>query len=81
MLEDPHTEDLFDRWQNSVDDEERLNLMKAAGQYMYEQSATMPLGFLFAEFGINPNVIAEYSVNNSYFGGMKGHEYTRVVRK
>jgi ABC-type transport system substrate-binding protein len=80
MLEDPHTEDLFDRWQNSVDEEERLNLMKAAGQYMYEQSATMPLGFLFAEFGINPNVIAEYSVNNSYFGGMKGHEYTKVVR-
>ena len=81
MLEDPHTEDLFDRWQNSVDEEERLNLMKSAGQYMYEQSATMPLGFLFAEFGINPNVIAEYSVNNSYFGGMKGHEYTKVVRK
>ena len=81
MLEDPHTEDLFDRWQNSVDEAERLDLMTAAGQYMYEQSATMPLGFLFAEFGINPEVIAEYSVNNSYFGGMKGHEYTRVVRQ
>ena len=35
---------------------------------MYEQNAAMPLGFLFAEFGINPNIIAEYSVNNSYFG-------------
>ena len=55
--------------------------MKEAGQYMYEQNATIPLGFLFAEFGINPEVIAEYSVNNSYFGGMKGHEYTRVVRR
>ena len=81
MYEDPFTEDLFSRWQSSVDDEERLNLMKEAGQFMYEQNATMPLGFLFAEFGINPEVIAEYSVNNSYFGGMKGHEYTRVVRK
>ncbi len=80
MYEDPHTEDLFSKWQSSVDDEERLNLMKEAGQYMYEQNATIPLGFLFAEFGINPNVIAEYSVNNSYFGGMKGHEYTKVVR-
>ena len=81
MYENPFTEDLFSRWQSSVDDEERLNLMKEAGQYMYEQNATIPLGFLFAEFGINPKVIAEYSVNNSYFGGMKGHEYTQVVRK
>ena len=81
MYEDPVTEDLFSRWQSSVDETERLNLMKEAGQYMYEQNATIPLGFLFAEFGINPEVIAEYSVNNSYFGGMKGHEYTRVVRK
>ena len=81
MYEDPFTEDLFSRWQSSVDDEERLNLMKEAGQHMYDQNATIPLGFLFAEFGINPEVIAEYSVNNSYFGGMKGHEYTRVVRK
>ncbi len=81
MYEDPHTEDLFSRWQSSVDETERLNLMKEAGQYMYEQNATMPLGFLFAEFGINPDVIASYSVNNSYFGGMKGHEYTQVVRR
>ena len=80
MFEDPYTEDLFSRWQSSVDEDERLNLMKEAGQFMYEQNATMPLGFLFAEFGINPEVIAEYSVNNSYFGGMKGHEYTKVVR-
>ena len=81
MYEDPFTEDLFSRWQSSVDEDERLELMKEAGQYMYEQNATIPLGFLFAEFGINPEVIAEYSVNNSYFGGMKGHEYTKVVRK
>ena len=81
MYEDPYTEDLFGKWQNSVDEEERLNLMKDAGQYMYEQNATIPLGFLFAEFGMNPNVVAEYSVNNSYFGGMKGHEYTKVVRQ
>ena len=81
MFENPHTEDLFGRWQVSVDEAERLELMKESGTYMYEQNATMPLGFLFAELGIDPNVIAEYSVNNSYFGGMKGHEYTKVVRK
>ena len=81
MFEDPYTEDLFERWSTSVDEAERLQLMKDAGQFMYDQNATMPLGFLFAEFGINPEVIAEYSVNNSYFGGMKGHEYTQVVRK
>ena len=81
MFENPHTEDLFGRWQVSVDEAERQELMKESGTYMYEQNATMPLGFLFAEFGIDPNVIAEYSVNNSYFGGMKGHEYTKVVRK
>ena len=81
MFEDPYTEDLFERWSTSVDEAERLQLMKDAGQFMYDQNATMPLGFLFAEFGINPEVIAEYSVNNSYFGGMKGHEYTKVVRR
>ena len=81
MFENPFTEELYGRWQSSVDEAERLQLMRDAGQYMYEQSATIPLGFLFAEFGINPNVIAEYAVNNSYFGGMKGHEYTQVVRQ
>ena len=81
MFEDPYTEDLFERWSTSVDEAERLQLMKDAGQFMYDQNATMPLGFLFAEFGINPEVIASYSVNNSYFGGMKGHEYTQVVRR
>ncbi len=81
MYENPYTEDLFSRWQSSVDEAERLQLMKDAGQHMYDQSATIPLGFLFAEFGINPEVIAGYSVNNSYFGGMKGHEYTQVVRQ
>ena len=81
MFEDPNTEDLFGRWQSSVDEAERLELMQEAGQYLYDQNATIPLGFLFAEFGINPEVIASYSVNNSYFGGMKGHEYTQVVRR
>ena len=81
MVEDPVIEDLFGQWQSSVDESERLELMKQQGQIMYDQNATIPLGFLFAEFGINPKVIAEYSVNNSYFGGMKGHEYTQVVRQ
>ena len=47
MYEDPYTEDLFSKWQSSVDEAERLQLMKDAGHYMYDQSATMPLGFLF----------------------------------
>jgi ABC-type transport system substrate-binding protein len=81
MFEDPYIEDLFSQWRSSVDEVERLDLMKQQGEYMYAQNATMPLGFLLAEFGINPEVIAEYSVNNSYFGGMKGHEYTKVVRR
>ena len=81
MYEDPYVEGEYDRWKQSVDPAERENVMREVGQYMYEQNATIPLGFLFAEFGINPEVIAEYSVNNSYFGGMKGHEYTRVVRQ
>ena len=80
MYEDPYVEQEYDRWKSSVSADEREQIMREVGQFMYEQNATMPLGFLFAEFGINPNVIAEYSVNNSYFGGMKGHEYTRVVR-
>ena len=81
MYEDPYVESSYDRWKQSVSPDERENLMREVGQYLYEQNATIPLGFLFAEFGINPQVIAGYSVNNSYFGGMKGHEYTRVVRR
>ncbi|CAI7998154.1 hypothetical protein GBAR_LOCUS2341 [Geodia barretti] len=80
MYEDPYVEQEYDRWKTSVNAEEREQIMREVGQFMYEQNATMPLGFLFAEFGINPEVIVGYSVNNSYFGGMKGHEYTRVVR-
>ena len=81
MFEDPYVEEQYDTWKKSVNGEEREQIMREVGQFMYEQNATMPLGFLFAEFGINPEVIAGYSVNNSYFGGMKGHEYTRVVRQ
>ena len=81
MFEDPYVEEQYDTWKKSVNAEERGQIMQEVGQFMYEQNATMPLGFLFAEFGINPEVIAGYSVNNSYFGGMKGHEYTRVVRQ
>ena len=81
MTEYPLVEEKYGIYQSSVDLDERLHLLKDMGDFMYEQNATIPLGFLFAEFGINPEVIAEYSVNNSYFGGMKGHEYTRVVRR
>ena len=81
MTEYPFVEEKFGIYQSSVDLDERLQLLKDMGDFMYDQNATIPLGFLFAEFGINPEVIAEYSVNNSYFGGMKGHEYTRVVRR
>ena len=81
MFEDPYVEEQYDKWKSSVNTAEREQLMREVGQFMYEQNATMPLGFLFAEFGINPEVIAGYSVNNSYFGGMKGHEYTKVVRR
>ena len=48
---------------------------------MYDQNSTIPLGFLLADFSINLEVIAEHSVNNGYFGGIKGHEYTWVVRQ
>ena len=81
MTEYPFVEDSYTTYQSSIDLDERLQLLKDMGGFMYDQSATIPMGFLFAEFGINPEVIAEYSVNNSYFGGMKGHEYTKVVRQ
>jgi ABC-type transport system substrate-binding protein len=81
MTEYPLVEEKYGIYQSSVDLDERLQLLKDMGNFMYEQNATIPMGFLFAEFGINPEVIAEYSVNNSYFGAMKGHEYTRVVRR
>ena len=81
MTEYPLVEEKYGIYQSSVDLDERLQLLKDMGEFMYEQNATVPMGFLFAEFGINPEVVAEYSVNNSYFGAMKGHEYTRVVRR
>ena len=81
MTEYPLVEEKYGIYQSSVDLDERLQLLKDMGNFMYEQNSTIPLGFLFAEFGINPEVIDEYSVNNSYFGAMKGHEYTRVVRR
>lgn len=43
---------------------------------MYDQNSTIPLDVLFADFSINPEVIAECSGNDRYFGGMKGHECT-----
>ena len=81
MTEYPFVEESYNTYQSSIDLDERLQLLKDMGNFMYDQNATIPLGFLFAEFGINPEVVAEYSVNNSYFGGMKGHEYTKVVRQ
>ena len=81
MFEDPYTESLFNSWQSNTNENEPINLMRQQGQYLYEQSATIPLGFIFGEFGVNPQVVAYYSVNNSYFGAMKGREYTKAVRR
>ena len=45
MYEDPYVESSYDRWKQSVSPDERENLMREVGQYLYEQNATIPLGF------------------------------------
>ena len=81
MYENPVTDELYNRFANSIDVMERRQLMTEIGDIIYNDYGTIPLVYLYGEYAINPEVVVDYKVNNSYFGALKGHEYTKAVRK
>ena len=81
MYENPVTDELYNRFINSIDVVERRQLMTEIGDIIYNDYGTIPLVYLYGEYAINPEVVVDYKVNNSYFGALKGHEYTKAVRK
>ncbi len=81
MYENPVTDDMYNRFLNSVDVEERRQIMTDIGNILYEDYGTIPMVYLYGEYAMNPEVVVDYKVNNSYFGALKGHEYTKAIRK
>ena len=81
MYENPETDAMYNRFLNSVDVEQRRQLMTDIGNILYDDYGTIPMVYLYGEYAMNPEVVVDYKVNNSYFGALKGHEYTKAVRK
>lgn len=81
MYENPETDAMYNRFLNSVDVDERRQLMTDIGNILYDDYGTIPMVYLYGEYAMNPEVVVDYRVNNSYFGALKGHEYTKAVRK
>ena len=79
FFEDPYFESAFTKFRESVDEVERLQILKDVGNFLYEQYATLPLLFLYAEVGVNPKVVAEYKADIGFFGASVGHEYTKAA--
>ncbi len=72
-------------WKNkmdtTIDADERLRLAQELGDFWRDQNVSIPLLWLFAEAGVNPNIVAEYRSNHLHFGPVRYHEYTKAVFK
>ncbi len=68
-------------YDRSLDPDFRFRESQRLGDWFHNEHVTAPLLWLFAEVGINPNVVADYGVNMLHFGPVRYHEYTKAVYK
>jgi hypothetical protein len=57
---------------------ERDRLLREIGNYLYEEYATVPLFWLFAEFVVNPNVGSDYKTSGLF--PPRHLEYVKAAR-
>src|SRR5262249_49037154 len=79
-FEASYTDDQIKAFSASVDPAVRLDALKNIGNFLHDNYATLPLLFLYAEVGVNPNVVADFQADIAAFGAGVDQEYTKAVR-
>jgi peptide/nickel transport system substrate-binding protein len=70
---------LYEKLVPETDFAKRDQYLREAGNYIFEEYATLPLFWLFTDFTINPKVVADYPTSG--LAGMRDLEYVVAVRK
>jgi len=63
-----------------VDKAERARLLREVGDHKFNEFADMPLFWLFAEAGVNPKYIAEYTFPGSITGFFTHLKYIKLAQ-
>jgi peptide/nickel transport system substrate-binding protein len=77
--QDEFIEGIRTTYNNTVDPQKRLDIELQYGDHHYDEYGTVPLFWILPEAGINPNVVAEYKVDHSNFGPVRGMEWVKAV--
>ncbi len=80
-FEDPLLDEKWKRFARSLDFDERIQLLREMSDFVYQQYSVVPLLWLGALAGVDPDVVAEYKSNMFVFGPARHHEYTQAVQK
>ena len=64
----------------AVDKAERARLLREIGDHKFNEFADMPLFWLFAEAGVNPKYISEYTFPGSITGFFTHLEYLKLAQ-
>jgi dipeptide transport system substrate-binding protein len=78
--EHPYIEERLEALGKVVDKAERARLLREIGDHKFNEFADMPLFWLFAEAGVNPKYIAEYTFPGSITGFFTHLEYIKLVQ-
>lgn len=78
--EHPYIEERLEALNKVVDKAERARLLREIGDHKFNEFADMPLFWLRAEAGVNPQYIAEYTFPGSITGFYTHLEYVKLVQ-
>ena len=65
----------------SIDPDERLDIIHEMGDFVYNNYLSLPLFLVVPQAAIDPEVVLDYSVNMRNFGPVNHHEFTEPVYK
>src|SRR5712691_2131663 len=77
--EHPYIEERLEALGKTVDKVERARLLREIGEHKFNEFAEMPLFWLYAEAGVNPKYIAEYTFPGSITGFFTHLEYIKLA--
>ncbi len=76
----PYIEERLEALGKVVDKAERARLLREIGDHKFNEFADMPLFWLFAEAGVNPKYISEYTFPGSITGFFTHLEYIKLAQ-
>lgn len=77
--EHPYIEERFDLLNKIVDKKERARILREVGDHAYQNFASIPLFFLYADAAVNPKYVAEYIFPGVITGFFTHLEYVKLA--